>query len=126
MSTDTENATDVACQLKYLTYIMSNFHSRTLPCCHFGEDDALIVSGTVISSHPNVVVRDMHVIAATVYQMPELLSVKDFEDAYHRSTTFKVWCQETDPQLPPDGDTRLWFDFSSPDTEVSVVVKRAE
>lgn len=81
----------------------------------FGEYDELLVTGYVTSCRGRPFVRDMPVTAATVY------SRHDAEDPM----AFKVWCDPDDPQLPPDGDTRLWFDWSDPETHV-VVVRRDE
>lgn len=96
-----------------------------LPCCHFGEFDCLIVSGTITSCNPPAYVRHMHVVASTVYHVHGDVHPDD-SDAAQRLMMFKVWCEDDDPQLPSDGDTRLWFDFSAADTEVAVLVKKAE
>lgn len=98
-----------------------DYQNAVLPCCYFREFDSLIVSGTITSCSPPVAVKDMHVSVATVYGL-DSNPAEDECNSSKRLMMFKVWCDKDDPQLPPDGDTRLWFDFSSPDTSVAVVV----
>lgn len=98
------------------------FNAGKLPCCHLSEGDDLIISGTVISCQPPVAVKNLSVTVATVYPVDTPIESEDSQSA-KMCRLFKVWCDDNDPQLPHDGDNRLWFDWSAADLMVAVVVK---
>ena len=73
------------------------------------EFDDVKVSGVILSEPGGVPVRDLRGTIATAYRIDSGL------------TRFKVWPDnERDPQLPPDHDGKLWFDWSDPRTTVKV------
>lgn len=95
---------------------MAAFVRGDLPCAWFQEWNELIVSGKVTSHDPPYYVKDLRVVAATVYTLPHPNPEADL-------TAFKVWpVDDADPKLPADHGGKLWFNFADPDTDVAVLV----
>lgn len=100
--------------------------NKSLPCCKFDQFDELIISGKVTSASGHYV-KHMEVDVSTVYQIDQIITDDDIEEYKNNGRNplmfFKVWCNANDPQLPKDGHTKLWFDFSANDTMVARVIK---